>query len=77
MTEYLDPTEVRTLTASCRVPTQANWLKEHGIPHRLDGRRLKISRRKVCRFESGPGHHRFFAMVFVTRSASRSASVRE
>jgi hypothetical protein len=44
LSEYLDPAEVKTLTASCRVPTQANWLKEHGIPHRLDGRRIIISR---------------------------------
>ena len=44
MSEYLDPAEVRTLTASCRVPAQANWLKENGIPHRLDGRRIIISR---------------------------------
>ena len=28
-------------------------------------KRLKIPRRKACRFESGPGHHSFLAMVFV------------
>lgn len=44
MSEYLDQAEIRTLTASCRVPTQANWLKERGIPHRLDGRRIIVSR---------------------------------
>ena len=27
-------------------------------------KRQPIPRRKACRFESGPGHHRFLAMVF-------------
>lgn len=44
MTEYLDQEEMKRLTASSRFATQANWLKENGIPHRLDGRRIIVSR---------------------------------
>jgi hypothetical protein len=44
MTEYLNPTELHTLTGYARATSQASWLKEHGIPHRLDGRRIIASR---------------------------------
>lgn len=44
MAEYLDPPEVRSLTGACRFKTQANWLKEQAIPHRVDGRRIIVSR---------------------------------
>ena len=32
-------------------------------------KRLKIPRRKACRFESGPGHHSFLAMVLIAACA--------
>lgn len=47
MTEYLAPPEIKLLTNSCRIPTQANWLKSNGIPHRIDERRIIVSRLHV------------------------------
>lgn len=44
MTEYLISPELHTLTGYARPTSQATWLKEHGIPHRLDGRRIIVSR---------------------------------
>jgi hypothetical protein len=44
MTEYLTPPELHSLTGYARATSQASWLKEHGIPHRLDGRRIIASR---------------------------------
>lgn len=42
--EYLPPTELHALTGYARHIAQANWLLEHGIPHRVDGRRVIVSR---------------------------------
>ncbi len=44
MTEYLAPPELHTLTGYARRTQQASWLVERGIPHRLDGPRLIVSR---------------------------------
>jgi len=38
-------------------------------------RGLKIPRRKACRFDSGPGHHSYIAMVVVAIGASLGASL--
>lgn len=43
-TEYLPPPELHQLTGYARPTSQASWLKERGIPHRLDGRRVIVSR---------------------------------
>lgn len=45
--EYLPPGELHTLTGYARPTAQASWLKEHGIPHRVDGRRVIVSREHV------------------------------
>lgn len=45
--EYLDPTELHRLTSAARTPTQAAWLKENQIPHRVDGKRVIVSREHV------------------------------
>jgi hypothetical protein len=44
VTEYLTPPELHQLTGYARATSQAAWLKEHAIPHRLDGRRIIVSR---------------------------------
>lgn len=45
--EYLPPVELHTLTGYARTSAQASWLKERGIPHRVDGRRVIVSREHV------------------------------
>ncbi len=42
--EFLAPDELGDLTGAKPVDTRENWLKEHGIPYRRDGRRLIVSR---------------------------------
>lgn len=44
MNEYLPPPELHDLTGYARAGAQAAWLKEKGIAHRLDGRRVIVSR---------------------------------
>jgi hypothetical protein len=44
MTEYLTPPELHQLTGYARATSQASWLKERGVAHRLDGRRVIASR---------------------------------
>ena len=44
MTEYLTPPELHQLTGYARATSQASWLKDHAIAHRLDGRRVIVSR---------------------------------
>ncbi len=47
MSEYLSSSELHTLTGYARSGQQDGWLKEHGIPHRLDGKRIIVSREHV------------------------------
>jgi hypothetical protein len=47
MNEYLAPAELHTLTDFAHAAKQAAWLKEHGIPHMVDGRRIIVSRLHV------------------------------
>jgi len=42
--ELLSPGEVREATGRARFAQQVEWLNEHGIPHRVDGRRIILSR---------------------------------
>lgn len=42
--EYLDSIELHLLTGYTRGTSQASWLKDKGIPHRRDGRRVIVSR---------------------------------
>lgn len=44
MIEYLPPPELHRLTGYARPTEQAEWLKDRGIPHRLDGKRIILSR---------------------------------
>lgn len=42
--ELMSPAEVREATGKARPTQQAEWLAEHGVPHRVDGRRIILSR---------------------------------
>jgi hypothetical protein len=62
MTELYNSQELHALTGYARPTQQAAWLKDHGIPHRVDGRRIIVSRihvqawleGKAIVFSSGP-----------------------
>lgn len=47
MTEYLPPPELQSLTACKQPAKQATWLKDKAIPHRVDGKRIIVSREHV------------------------------
>ena len=44
MNEYLNVLELHQLTGMARPGKQSEWFKQHGIPHRMDGTRLIVSR---------------------------------
>lgn len=44
MPEYLNATELHTLTGYARPGQQTAWLKEKALPHRVDGKRIIVSR---------------------------------
>lgn len=45
--EFLTSPELHQLTSYSHAEKQAAWLKEKAIPHRVDGRRLIVSREHV------------------------------
>ena len=47
MSEYLSLQELHQITGYARARQQAAWLAEQRIPHRLDGRRVILSRLHV------------------------------
>jgi len=44
MSEFLNQSELHQVTGYARPTSQAAWLKEHGLPHRLDRGRVIVSR---------------------------------
>lgn len=42
--EFLKAAELHDLTGFARAAEQEGWLKERGIPHQRDGRRVIVSR---------------------------------
>lgn len=46
-TEFLSKSEIESLTGYKRCTEQAEWLVHMGLPHRMDGRRLILSRSHV------------------------------
>lgn len=44
MNEYLPPPELHALTGRVQPSKQAVWLKDHAIPHQVDGKRIIVSR---------------------------------
>lgn len=53
MSEYLDKTDLHRLTGYARPAKQIEWLKEKGIPHRVDGIRVIVSRSHVTGWLEG------------------------
>lgn len=51
--EFLSPDELHDLTDFVQAGKQAAWLKEHGIPHRLDKRRIIVCRVHVRAWVEG------------------------
>lgn len=47
MSEYLSPGELHSLTGYARSGQQSDWLAAQGIPKRLDGKRVIVSREHV------------------------------
>ena len=48
MSELLSVQERHELTGYARAGQQAQWMREHGIPHRVDGKRVLVSRVHVA-----------------------------
>jgi len=48
MNEYLNVIELHQLTGLARPGKQSEWLKSHGIPHRVDGTRVKYTPKSVA-----------------------------
>lgn len=42
--EFLTSAELHTLTGCARGLAQDEWLSDHGLPHKLDGKRVIVSR---------------------------------
>jgi hypothetical protein len=53
MSEFLSAQELHDLTGYARPTTQASWLKDHAVAHRLDGRRIIVSRVHVLAWLEG------------------------
>ncbi len=51
--EYLSNEELRSLTGSAQNKRRAQWLTQHGIPHRQDGNRIVVSRIHVRNWLEG------------------------
>lgn len=47
MSEFLEPEEVQILTACAPPARQDAWLTDHGIPHKIDRKRVIVSREHV------------------------------
>lgn len=52
-TEYLPAPELHELTHYKQGKAQAHWLAERSIPHRVDGRRVIVSREHVRHWLEG------------------------
>ena len=53
MSEYLNNSDLHTLTGFARPAKQAEWLKSSGIPHRVDGPRIIVAHVHVQRWLEG------------------------
>ena len=53
MSELLTPQERHELTGYARANQQAAWMREQGIPHRVDGKRVLVSRVHVQSWLTG------------------------
>jgi len=55
VSEFLPSPELHALTGYARAGAQAAWLKEKGIAHRVDGKRVIVSRVHVRAWLEGRG----------------------
>lgn len=53
MAEFLSPDDLYRLTGYARQTKQAQWLKEHGLPHRVDGARVIVAAKHVTNWLEG------------------------
>ena len=53
MSEFLSITDLHALTGYARQGKQAAWLKDNGIPHRVDGVRVIVASRHVTSWLEG------------------------
>ena len=53
MSELRTPQERHELTGYARSGQQSEWMRERGIPHRVDGRRVIVSRVHVQAWLAG------------------------
>lgn len=42
--EFMTPPELHRLTNAARSAAQCEWLQDHGVPYKLDGKRVIVSR---------------------------------
>ena len=53
MAEFLNQPDLHALTGYARQGKQAQWLKDNGIPHRVDGARVIVASRHVTSWLEG------------------------
>ncbi len=53
MSEYLNAQDLHTLTGYARPGKQAEWLKQNGVAHRVDGARVIVAHTHVQRWLEG------------------------
>lgn len=53
MSEFLSSTDLHRLTGYARPQKQAQWLKDNGLPHRVDGARVIVASRHVTSWLEG------------------------
>jgi hypothetical protein len=53
MSEFLTSTDLHALTGYARPSKQAQWLKEQGIPHRVDGARVIVTTKHATNWIEG------------------------
>lgn len=53
MSEFLSQQDLHSLTGFARPTKQAQWLKDQGIPHRVDGARIIVASRHVTSWLEG------------------------
>jgi hypothetical protein len=53
MSEFLSAQDLHALTGYARPGKQAQWLKDHGLPHRVDGARVIVASKHVTDWLEG------------------------
>ena len=53
MSEFLSQPDLHALTGYARPGKQAQWLKDNGIPHRVDGARVIVASKHVTSWLEG------------------------